>query len=162
MSMLVRMLRGNAHLPKIIDHDERREQVAEATWRGHRPRRAGQRNDPMIADEAGYSTGAVHHYFANKDELILFAMTLTWQRTDQRLAEPGNHTDALSAISAAAREILPLDEVRRQDVLVWLAFAARAVNDEHMAKGPRRVLQPLSVDRMKLIIDTYLRTLATN
>jgi AcrR family transcriptional regulator len=120
-------------MPKIIDHDERRKQVAEATWRVIAKVGLEGATIRMIATEAGYSTGSLHHYFANKDELILFAMNLTWQRTDDRLAEVARTSNALQALSAAVDAILPLDEERRQDVLVWLAFAAQAVNHEAMA-----------------------------
>lgn len=121
------------NMPKIINHDERREQVAEATWRVIAKVGLEGATIRMIAGEAGHSTGAVHHYFANKDELILFAMDLTWQRTDERMARTSRTSTALQALSTTAAAVLPLDEERRQDVLVWLAFAARAVNDQNMA-----------------------------
>lgn len=124
-------------MPKIINHDERREQVAEATWRVIAKVGLEGATIRMIAGEAGYSTGALQHYFANKDGLIQFAMNLTWQRTDERIAAAAGASDALEALSMVASAVLPLEEERRQDVLVWLAFVARAVNDESMSASHR-------------------------
>ena len=40
-----------------------------------------------IAEEAGYTTGAVYHHFANKDELFLELIETGWSRQTSRRAE---------------------------------------------------------------------------
>ena len=50
-------------MPKVVDHDERREDVAEAAWRVIG--RDGLEGATLreISREAGFTTGVIQHYF---------------------------------------------------------------------------------------------------
>lgn len=60
-------------MPKIVDHDIVRAEIAEAA--GRVITRVGPKNASvrMIAAEAGYSPGAPLHYFGSREQLIHFA-----------------------------------------------------------------------------------------
>ena len=74
-------------MPKLVDHDLRREEVAEAAWRVIG--RDGIEGATLreIAREAGFTTGVIQHYFRDRDELLAFAARLISQQGSARLAE---------------------------------------------------------------------------
>ena len=128
-------------MPKIVDPEARREEVADATFRVID--RAGLEGASLraIADEAKLAIGSVRHYFDSHSELTIFALaTLRDRLTARILAHIGRfeqlgRADKAKAVRQAAEELfaemLPLDEQRRQEAAVWLAFIAAArVNPE--------------------------------
>ena len=64
-------------MPKQVDHEKRRRQIAEATWRLISTEGIEQATVRKIAQEAGLSLGALRHYFATQDELLRFSMELS-------------------------------------------------------------------------------------
>ncbi len=63
-------------MPKIVDHDARREEIAQALWRVVRRDGIRAASVRTIAAEAGWSAGAVRYYFPDQDGLLSFAMDL--------------------------------------------------------------------------------------
>lgn len=121
-------------MPRVVDHNERREQVAEAAWRvieRDGPEAASMRG---IAREAGYTTGVITHYFADKRELMAFAFGLMVNRSAARMIESGEKT----GIAGALAEILPLDSERRRETTVWLALMGASLTDPELAKELRQ------------------------
>ncbi len=79
-------------MPRVVNHDERREEIAEAAWRvieRHGPDGANLRK---IASEAGHTTGVITHYFRNKRQLMVFAFGLLVKRSTSRMAEAATDT----------------------------------------------------------------------
>jgi TetR/AcrR family transcriptional repressor of bet genes len=114
-------------MPKVVDHEARRAELGEAVWRVALRRGLEEATLREIAAEAGWSTGALAHYFADKDELLRFAFRLVVQRAAARFARALEDGDRLEALAAALRETLPLDEERRAEARVWLAFLSRSL-----------------------------------
>jgi len=124
--------KGN--VPKIVDPVARRRAVAQAVLSvaaRHGLEHASLRN---VADEAGLAVGSVRHYFADHDELMTFAMRELSRRIGdrvrthaERLLTPGNGTDRRAATEELLAELLPLDEARRQETALWLAFTTAAL-----------------------------------
>ena len=114
-----------------MDPDARRGQVAEAVWRIIRRRGLEHASVRNVAREAGLSTGSLRHYFASQSELVSFAMSLVSERVRRRLEElsPSVDEDARRFAERALHELLPLDDERRVEAEVWLAFTARAMVD---------------------------------
>jgi AcrR family transcriptional regulator len=73
------------------------------------------------------------HYFADKDELIGFAFRLVVDRAGARVRGALEHGDQLEQLRAALRETLPLDDERRAEARVWLAFVGRSLADPRLA-----------------------------
>lgn len=74
-------------MPKQIDHEKRRKQIAEATWRVILERGMEGASARNIAKEAGLSLGALRHYFSTQDELLAFAMKLVQEKVTDRIKD---------------------------------------------------------------------------
>jgi AcrR family transcriptional regulator len=91
-----------------------------------------------VAEEAGWSTGALVHYFADKEELILFAFRTGADRVGRRLAELDERTtDPLERARAQLLEGLPLDRNRQDEVRVWFSFLGLALTRPALARAQR-------------------------
>ncbi len=129
---------GMEIMPKIVDHDVRREQVIEAAVR--LIARVGLEGSTMraIAEEADCSTGLVTHYFADREDLIVGVLRHVHRRSAQRMRR---HLDAdrlaAEVLAAVILEALPLDAERSIEWKVWLAFWGAAVGDEALAREHR-------------------------
>ena len=60
-------------MPKLVDHEERRRLIAQATWRVISRDGVRAASVRTVAAEAGLSTGALRHYFDDHASLLLFA-----------------------------------------------------------------------------------------
>ena len=63
-------------MPKIVDHDERRERIVEIVAEMLASAGAEKTTIREIARQSGYSRGFIEHYFHNKEELI--TKTIRW------------------------------------------------------------------------------------
>ena len=113
-------------MPKLIDHDRRREEIAEATWRVIHAEGISGVSIRTVAAEAGISTGSIRHVFPSKTELLVHATELVgqraWVRIQRHLDEPEPRALVLSVIE----ELLPLDAERRLEMEVTVALIAEA------------------------------------
>jgi AcrR family transcriptional regulator len=116
-------------MPKIVDHEQRRRELAHAVWRVIRRQGIEQASVRTVALEAGWSPGALRHYFATQSELLAFAMQLVVERIEGRVAAIAQPDDPREAVEQVLHELLPLDDERRAENEVWLAFTARALID---------------------------------
>jgi len=118
-------------MPKTVNADERRREIAYAVWRV--VQRAGLPAASLreIAREAGYTTGALTHHFADRRELIDFALGLAIDGCTQRVLEAA----ATGSLELAMAEMLPLDEHRRAEGAVWLVSISAAQHDPDLAAG---------------------------
>jgi AcrR family transcriptional regulator len=107
-----------------------------------------------VAAQANVSMGAVQHYFASKDQMLLFALghmrDRALARMQDELAAIGEPTTR-ETVRAAARVMLPIGEQGRQEAVVAGAFYAfAAVHPAHaelLREGYQRLL---SVSRQSL------------
>lgn len=116
-------------MPKIVDHDERRAELAGAVWRiigKHGIERVTVRN---VVDEAGWSRGVLGHYFTDKDHLLLFAFQLAAERTGERFRRLAAATRGLAALRAIMLDVQALDRETRIESSVWLSFLAKAPSE---------------------------------
>ena len=72
-------------MPKLIDHDRRREEIAEATWRVIHAEGISGVSIRTVAAEAGISTGSIRHVFPSKTELLVHATELVGRRAPGRI-----------------------------------------------------------------------------
>lgn len=96
-----------------------------------------------VATAAGVSIGTVQHYFRTKDAMLAAAYDEVVNRIRSRLDAVKLGTDVRKNLSAVLTELLPLDERRRVECRVHLAFAARAATRPDMAKTQARALAEL-------------------
>ena len=128
-------------MPKIVDHDERRLELVDATWRIIA--RMGIESATMreIATEAGFANGALKPYFPTKDTLLTFAFGHVFNRTNERIAEVTAGLSGLAALRAFCVEVLPLDEERINEARIVIPFWQKAVNDPGKAQIHRDSMQ---------------------
>ncbi|HEY7633361.1 MAG TPA: TetR/AcrR family transcriptional regulator [Thermoleophilaceae bacterium] len=117
-------------MPKIVDHDARREELVEATWRVIA--RTGTVGATMreIAREAGVSTGLLAHYFADKEALLSFSLRLSHRRVYERIHAQTRGVVGLPALRVIMLEALPLDETRLLEAQIEMNFLSLAVGNE--------------------------------
>ncbi|MFI6446697.1 TetR family transcriptional regulator C-terminal domain-containing protein [Kitasatospora sp. NPDC050543] len=126
-------------MPKLVDPAARRRAVAQAVLAV--VGRLGLEHASLrnVADESGLAIGSIRHYFADHNELMIFAMEELGARIGERLRAhterplaSADGTGDASTPAAAPRatleellaEFLPLDDARREEAAVWLAFTA--------------------------------------
>ncbi|HKA94859.1 MAG TPA: TetR/AcrR family transcriptional regulator [Streptosporangiaceae bacterium] len=120
-------------MPKRVDHQQRRRDLADAVWRVVAHNGLDGTSLQLVADQAGWSIGSLRHYFASKDELLVFALGQAGERIEERIGRLPASGTAMGRLRAVVAELLPLDTVRREEALVWLAFIARAPADPVLA-----------------------------
>jgi TetR/AcrR family transcriptional regulator, transcriptional repressor of bet genes len=125
-------------MPKVVDHEERRAELGAAVWRLAARDGLEAVTVRRVAEEAGWSTGAVVHYFSDKEELLLFAFRTVADRVGRRLAAATERTSApLELARAQLVEGLPLDREREAEVRVWFAFLGLALTRPAFARAQR-------------------------
>jgi TetR/AcrR family transcriptional regulator, transcriptional repressor of bet genes len=125
-------------MPKVVDHEQRREELAAAVWRLASRDGLDAVTLRGVAAEAGWSTGALHHYFSDKEELLLFAFKTVADRVGRRVAtaraESGEPLELARALLAIG---LPLDGERRDETRLWFAFLGLALTRPTLARAQR-------------------------
>jgi AcrR family transcriptional regulator len=121
-------------VPKVVDHEERRREIAGAAWRVILRDGVEGVSIRDVAAEAGMSTGALRHYFATKEDLLAGGARLVVERVSERLARRPEGKTPNEVVGKILREVLPLDEGRRTEGAVWLAFVARGQVDRRVAE----------------------------
>ena len=89
-----------------------------------------------VAAEAGWTTGALTHYFADKRELLLatFQASLVARRSRRSELQDAGASDRLRASLEGA---LPIDDDRRRHWLVTLAACTQASGSPPLADAQR-------------------------
>ena len=130
-------------MPKRVDHEERRRQIADALLRTAAARGLHATGMREVAAEAGVSLRLVQYYFGTKEELLLAAMQHLAARFSARAvarfressgsAGPASPRDVIAAILA---EALPADDERRTFAVLNAAYFALSLSDPALAIGP--------------------------
>ncbi|TWH27610.1 TetR family transcriptional regulator [Bacillus subtilis J22] len=110
-------------MPKQIDHEKRRKQIAEATWRVILERGMEGASARNIAKEAGLSLGALRHYFSTQDELLAFAMKLVQEKVTARIKDIAVR-DLLpkKKVLQILLEMVPTNEETIREMEVWFGL----------------------------------------
>ncbi|MFE6616171.1 TetR/AcrR family transcriptional regulator [Amycolatopsis sp. NPDC057786] len=115
-------------MPKRVDHEDRRRQIAAAVRRIAADRGLEGVSLNEVAAEAGISKGSVQHYFASRDEMLRYATTTLRDGVEERIA-----TSSEPRVRDLLVALLPLDEAGRDHALVANAFVVRALKDPEIA-----------------------------
>ncbi|WP_405533142.1 TetR/AcrR family transcriptional regulator [Streptomyces avidinii] len=127
-------------MPKRVDHEERRAQIAEALIRvaGRRGLHAVGMRD--VAAEAGVSLRLVQYYFQTKEKLLFYGLQhLTDRftaRVGERLRAVGPNPGPRATVEALLLASLPTDEESRTFHLLYSSYSILSVTDEALAAQP--------------------------
>ncbi|MGC4892687.1 TetR/AcrR family transcriptional regulator [Micromonospora sp. DT31] len=113
-------------MPKIVDHDARRAELARAMWRVVYRDGVGAATVRSVAAEAGWSPSALRHYFATQTELLVFAMEHVMVEATERVVTDDRTGTPREAAQRMLEQLLPLDRQRVREAEVWLLLAARS------------------------------------
>ncbi|WP_344228283.1 TetR/AcrR family transcriptional regulator [Citricoccus alkalitolerans] len=116
-------------MPKVVDHQQRKRELVEATWRIIARRGLSGATMRQIAAEAGFANGSLKPYFPTKAELIEATYAFVFDRTNRRVAVATRGLDGMAALEAFCREVLPLDVDRLDEARVVISFWQEAAHD---------------------------------
>jgi AcrR family transcriptional regulator len=125
-------------MPKDVDHDARREELLESVWRviaRDGLERATIRN---IAKETGWSSGVLAHYFTDKDEILVSALRLAYERIAARWATKLEGLSGIAALHELVLDNLPLDDERELETKFLMNYWSRAIRDGDGVPRPER------------------------
>ena len=119
-------------MPKIVDHEQRRDEIALVACRVVAEYGFDQATIVRIAREAGYTTGMVAHYFDTKQDIIVAALRLILRRIEERLTRQraGGRPELLALLT----EALPVDETRYIECAFWIAFWGQVSADRRLKR----------------------------
>ena len=130
-------------MPKRVDHEERRRQIADALLRTAAARGLHATGMREVAAEAGVSLRLVQYYFGTKEELLLSGMQHLAARFGERamtrirrIKEAGGQASPRDVIAAILAEALPADDERRTFAVLNAAYFALALTDPALAIAP--------------------------
>jgi len=130
-------------VPKRVDHEERRRQIAGALLRTAAARGLHATGMREVAAEAGVSLRLVQYYFGTKEELLLAGMQHLAARFGERAMtrirrtrEEGAQASPRDVVTAILAEALPADEERRTFAVLNAAYFALSLTDPALAIAP--------------------------
>ena len=108
-------------MPKIADKQQRRDEIVDAAIRVILRDGLAGTSMRVVASEAGCTIGLINHWFSSREDLVEAtferAMQVEMDRAQSLVSDPASYIEA-------ACEFLPLDERRRDEVKIWIAFYA--------------------------------------
>jgi len=123
-------------MPKVVDIEERRKELASAA--AHLIARSGVGGATLrdVAAEAGWTTGALTHYFVDKRDLLLYTFRLSL--AGRYAAHAGNaERGAAQQLTDALEGALPVDDDRRRHWMVTIALCSQAAGDDELSRVQR-------------------------
>ncbi|NKY53258.1 TetR/AcrR family transcriptional regulator [Nocardia vermiculata] len=128
-------------MPRQVDHDLRRHQIAEAVWRLAGRGGLEQVTLRLVAAEAGVSARLLQYYFGTRDQLLLGALEIlnneAEQQAKQRMAALGESPGMRAVVRGVLHEMLPLDEERRNRHIVYAAYFIRFLTEPTLTSVAR-------------------------
>jgi AcrR family transcriptional regulator len=124
-------------MPKIVDHDLRRRELAEAVWRVIARDGVDQVSIRTVAAESGWSTGALRHYFSTRAELLAFACELVIDKVATRISTTRYVGSPREVVRDVLLQTMPADANRHTEASIAFAFLALGLGDPALARVQR-------------------------
>jgi AcrR family transcriptional regulator len=90
-----------------------------------------------VAREAGFTTGALTHYFHSKDQLLIQASELSARLVRDRMERAERSRSALAAVRKVVALALPLTVESRGYWRIWVGYWERSSYDDEVARVMR-------------------------
>jgi TetR/AcrR family transcriptional regulator, transcriptional repressor of bet genes len=119
-------------MPKIVDHAQRRDEIAHVACQVVANYGFEQATVARIARAAGYTTGMVAHYYDSKQEIILAALRLMLLRIEQRLTR--ERVTGEANLVEVLSEALAVDAQRFTECAFWMAFWGQVSADKKLKR----------------------------
>jgi AcrR family transcriptional regulator len=119
-------------MPKIVDHDARRDEIIRAVWSLISSKGFDAVTMRDLAAEAGYANGALARYFPDKGSVLRAAFRRAFDATNERAEAAIGERGGLDALRLLMLEILPLDDLRLREARVVIGFWDYAAGDPEL------------------------------
>ena len=145
-------------MPKAVDPTQKRAELVAASWQVIASEGLKGATLRRVAAKAGCTTGALTHYFKDRQALLTQALRAAQAQAGARMLEATRRElDDRERLEAVLLESLPLDANRLEEWRVWLAFWGESMCDAQLAAEDARryaewrqllsdVVAPLVVD----------------
>lgn len=120
-------------MPKHVDHDARRDELAQAVWELISHDGVGGVTIRRLAAQSGWSSGAIRHYLPTREAILNFAAERLASGTADAIRGMPRTGDPRADFRAALLLTMPFDEESRRWCRAWLAFTSAAVTDPTLA-----------------------------
>jgi AcrR family transcriptional regulator len=119
-------------MPKIVDHEQKKMEIAASACVAIAEMGIEKANLIEIGKQAGCTTGAITHYFADKDEVLIAAWDYAYRQLMKQIErissrKPYSLIDVLS-------ESLPTKKRTRILTKVWMTLTIRSLDSVRLAK----------------------------
>jgi len=120
-------------MPKIVDHDTRRREIAEAVLR--LVAREGVRGASLrsVAAETGCSTGMINHYCGDKQALLLTALREATRRVAEQMASIQQLETGLGRVRALLEAGMPINDEQAANCRIFYHLATEGFSDPRLA-----------------------------
>jgi AcrR family transcriptional regulator len=125
-------------VPKIVDHEARRRDFVKAAYEMIQENGLANTNLRAVARRAGFTTGALVHYFGDKDELIRLALDYSGEDVRDRMQSAHREQTGRAALREIVIEALPLDKRRSANWRIWLALWYHSETNADMRTEEKR------------------------
>lgn len=152
-------------MPKVIDHEQRKDAIANALFDVLREGGLEAVTLSNVATRAGLAVGSVRHFLGARDQMVAFAFDTMAERIRHRVGARAEivlasldkadvHTDdRLMATAEILCEFLPLDTARLGEAIVWIEFERAARTSEYLAATSQRAAAE-TVELVETILTT--------
>ena len=128
-------------MPKIVDVEERKRVIAEATWQVILEKGMEGASVRNIAKEAGLSLGALRHYFSNQEELLVYAMNVVMENVNQRIEEVLQEDLPIQEqVLKVLLQVLPVERQSMMEMEVWFTYIASVKHKKEEVNVPFNAL----------------------
>jgi TetR/AcrR family transcriptional regulator, transcriptional repressor of bet genes len=120
-------------MPKEVDVKQRRSEFVGAAWRVIRKDGLPAATLRRVAAEARCTTGALTHYFSNREALLVHALRAAHFTAGARMIEAARAVKGdLKRLETIVLEALPLDDARMQEWKTHLTFWGEACDNRKL------------------------------
>ena len=119
-------------MPKIVDAEEARHQIAKAACKAIAQKGISDVTMVDIARAAGVTTGMITNYFASKTEIIAAALRIPFANVKKKIERlmANGETD----LSNLLEVVIPASRDHYEDVAVWINFWGLIASSEEFRK----------------------------
>ena len=125
-------------MPKIVDHAKRRQDFIEAACETILERSLEGTTVRAVAERAGYTTGALVHYFGDKEELIQQALNHFGDQVRAGMVNAKRTSRGRAALRQLMLQALPADRASAGRWRAWVAMWHRSETSANMRREERK------------------------
>lgn len=124
-------------MPKIVDHEERRQQIVDTFLTlVERGRGLDAASSRALAAELGISNSLLWRYFKDMDEIVERAYREVVAHTNARIERGIAGRHGLDAVHALIDELMPVTDASKAEACVVVAYWAAKTRDGHSYVEP--------------------------